>query len=196
MSIWKVVPFKNAQFTPKPASTDNKLSGNCTPVPKKCMWRTLTQQKLSAPSEISFYMSNWSKTNFATTELAETINVWKTTAQSLQTLQCCTTSKFHTVYTCGSQPIFSQAPFVKPSAFFQLNLNICVTDFILQPNKTCQSTCVNFLVRLSNQAVSLDLARSAKRLRTIGLCRSCRHAVIGVARLPISWTISKDLAIF
>ena len=30
---------------------DNKLSGNCTPAHKKCMCRTLTQQKLWAPSE-------------------------------------------------------------------------------------------------------------------------------------------------
>ena len=57
---------------------------------------------------ISFYRLDRLNTDFNTTELVATINVWNTndeTQRRQSQFKHCTTSKFHTVYTCGSQPL-------------------------------------------------------------------------------------------
>jgi len=78
MSFRNVVAFKNGQLVPKPASTDKLTPVTAHSRLKKCMHKTLTQQKLNTVW-ISFYRSDGLKFDFATTKLAATINVWNTT---------------------------------------------------------------------------------------------------------------------
>jgi len=54
------------------------------------------------------------------------------------------------------------------AAFSSLSITpliFCVTDLVLQRNKTCQLTCVKiFLVRLSNKVVGLDMAPCSEKV--------------------------------
>jgi len=66
MPFRMVVPFKNAQLTPKPASTDRLTPVTAHSRPKKYMRRTPTQQKLLALSE--YCSTGWiDKSNIANT---------------------------------------------------------------------------------------------------------------------------------
>jgi len=78
--------FKNTQLVPQTSvHWQQAHSGVCALAPKNaCVERSLNE--LLTPSEYSFYWSDRLNTDFATTELAATINVWNTTTQLLQTL--------------------------------------------------------------------------------------------------------------
>jgi len=79
MQFWDVLPFKNAQLTPKPASTDKLTLVTAHSRIKKCMHEKLNQQKLLAPSEYrstdQVVLQVGCPTDFATTELTATISV-------------------------------------------------------------------------------------------------------------------------
>ena len=117
------MPFKNAQLVPKPLTSSLRL---CALALKQCIRRILIQQTFNTVW-ISFYRSDQLKpilppSNWLQQSTFET--------RHHNHFKCCTTSKFHTVCTCGSQPLFWQPhaapkhPLCNPQRSFNKTSNI------------------------------------------------------------------------
>jgi len=89
---------------------------------------------------------------------------------------CCTTSKFHTVYTCGSQSLFWEPhaapkhPLCSPQQSFNKTSMFYATDFVLQSNKTCQLTCVNFLFGSLTKSCMSGLSPTSEKVKNHLYC--------------------------